>query len=67
MFLAYMRDINKSSVGVGDVPVVWEFPNIFPEELASLPPKREVEFCIELILGTSSIAKVSYRMAPKEL
>ncbi|WVZ84310.1 hypothetical protein U9M48_031357 [Paspalum notatum var. saurae] len=32
------------------IPVVCEFPDVFPEELPGLPPDRNVEFCIELVL-----------------
>ena len=67
VFLAYVRDVSMSPVELGDVPVVREFPDIFPDELVSLPPEREVEFCIEVIPGTAPIAKVPYSMAPSEL
>ncbi|GKE82159.1 hypothetical protein Tco_1552159, partial [Tanacetum coccineum] len=32
-----------------DVPIVWEFPEVFPEDLPGLPPARQVEFQIELV------------------
>jgi hypothetical protein len=35
-----------------DFPVVSEFVDVFPEELLSLPPNRELEFTIDLKLGT---------------
>ena len=34
----------ENQVALSDVPVVGEFPEVFPEDIASLPPKREVEF-----------------------
>ena len=37
------------------IPVVSEFPDVFPEELPRLPPKRAVEFSIELIPGTAPV------------
>ena len=40
--------------------VVQDFLDIFPDELPRLPPRRRVEFTIELLPGT-------YRMAPNEL
>nr|GFD11935.1 putative reverse transcriptase domain-containing protein [Tanacetum cinerariifolium] len=40
---------------------------VFPEELLGIPPVREVEFNIELILGAEPISKAPYRMAPIEL
>ena len=49
------------------VPVVCEFPDVFPEELPGMPPDREIEFIIELAPGTTPIYKKPYRMAPSEL
>lgn len=52
---------------VKDIPVVKEFPDVFPEDLPGLPPERDVEFVIELQPGTAPISRRSYRMTPKEL
>ncbi|WVZ89779.1 hypothetical protein U9M48_036143 [Paspalum notatum var. saurae] len=49
------------------IPVVRDFPDVFLEELPSLPPDRDVEFRIELVLGTAPISKRLYQMAPDEL
>jgi hypothetical protein len=49
------------------VPIVNEYPDVFPEELPGMPPDRDVEFVIDLIPGTSPIAKRPYRMAASEL
>jgi hypothetical protein len=50
-----------------DVPVVNEFPDVFPEELPGMPPDRDIEFVIELKPGTTPIYKTPYRMATPEL
>ena len=50
-----------------DVPVVRDFPDVFPEELPGVPPDRDVEFVIDLIPGTVPIARRPYKMAPLEL
>ena len=50
-----------------DIPVVCEFPDVFLDELSGLPPNRDVEFKIELVPGTTSISRRSYRMPPNEL
>ncbi|GKD68099.1 putative reverse transcriptase domain-containing protein [Tanacetum coccineum] len=50
-----------------DIPVVREFPSVFLEELSGLPPSREVEFLIDLILGVVPVAKSPYRLAPTEM
>nr|GEU44500.1 putative reverse transcriptase domain, ribonuclease H-like domain, aspartic peptidase domain protein [Tanacetum cinerariifolium] len=43
-----------------DIPVVHEFPGVFLKDLSGLPPSREVEFCIDLILGAMPVAKSPY-------
>ena len=50
-----------------EIPVVKEFPDVFPDDIARLPPDREVEFTIDLILRTEPISIPPYRMAPTEL
>ncbi|GJT86192.1 reverse transcriptase domain-containing protein [Tanacetum coccineum] len=49
-----------------DIPVVREFPEVFPEDLPGLPPVRQVEFQINLIPGVALIARAPYRLAPSE-
>jgi hypothetical protein len=49
------------------IPIVCEFPDVFPEDLPGLPYEREVEFVIELKPGTAPISRRSYRMPPNEL
>ncbi|GJY25897.1 putative reverse transcriptase domain-containing protein [Tanacetum coccineum] len=50
-----------------DIPVVREFPKVFPEDLPSLPPVRQVEFQINLIPGAALVARAPYRLAPSEM
>ena len=47
--------------------VVWEYEDIFSDELPRLPTHRDVDFTIELHLGTSPISMTLHRMAPVEL
>ena len=49
------------------VSVVNEYPDVFPNEHSGMPPDRDIEFSIDLVLGTSPIAKRPYRMAAPEL
>ena len=49
------------------IPVVYEFPDVFLEELQGLPLDREAEFVIELIPGTTPISRRPYRKPPNEL
>ncbi|GJR55357.1 putative reverse transcriptase domain-containing protein [Tanacetum coccineum] len=50
-----------------DVPIVREFPEVFPEDLPGLPPTRPVEFQIDLILGATPVARAPYRLAPSKM
>ena len=50
-----------------DIPVVRDYPDVFPEELPGMPPERDIEFVIELTPGTSPIAQKPYRMNTEEL
>ncbi|GJU56863.1 putative reverse transcriptase domain-containing protein [Tanacetum coccineum] len=50
-----------------DVPIVREFPEVFPEDLPGLPPARQVEFQIDLVPGVALVARAPYRLAPAEL
>nr|GEV40659.1 putative reverse transcriptase domain-containing protein [Tanacetum cinerariifolium] len=50
-----------------DVPVVWDYPEVFPEDLSGLPPARPVEFQIDLIPGAAPEARAPYRLAPSEM
>ncbi|GJT87547.1 putative reverse transcriptase domain-containing protein [Tanacetum coccineum] len=50
-----------------DVPVIRDFPEVFPEELPGLLPPRKVEFRIDLIPGAAPVARAPYRLAPSEM
>nr|GFA60191.1 putative reverse transcriptase domain-containing protein [Tanacetum cinerariifolium] len=49
-----------------DVPVVREFPEVFPEDLLGIPSTRQVEFRIDLVPGAAPVARAPYRLAPSE-
>lgn len=50
-----------------EVPIVSEFPDVFPTEIPGMPPARDLEFTIDLVPGTGPISKAPYRMAPAEM
>ena len=52
---------------LAEIPVLCEFPDVFPEDLPRLPPDRDIEFKIDLIPGTAPISRRPYRMPPNEL
>jgi hypothetical protein len=49
------------------IKVVSKFPDVFPEDLPGVPPKRKVEFAIELLPGTTPISERAYRVSRPEL
>jgi len=66
-YLAYILNSNDEGPRLKDIPVVKEFPDVFPEELPGLPPEREVEVSIDTFPGVPPIAQQPYRVAPAEL
>jgi hypothetical protein len=48
------------------IRVVFEFPDVFLDDLPGMPPHRDIEFSIDLLPGTAPIAKRPYHMAPVE-
>ncbi|GKC61117.1 putative reverse transcriptase domain-containing protein [Tanacetum coccineum] len=50
-----------------DIPVVREFLEVFPKDIPGLPPVRQVEFQIDLILGAAPVARAPYRLDPSEM
>ena len=66
-YLAHVVDTKKETPTLDEIPIVREFPDIFPEELPGLPPDREIEFSIDLIPGAEPVFKAPYRMAPMEM
>ncbi|GJY90633.1 putative reverse transcriptase domain-containing protein [Tanacetum coccineum] len=52
---------------IKDIPIVRDFPEVFPEDLPGLPPARPVEFQIDLIPGAAPVARAPYRLAPSKM
>nr|GEU45599.1 putative reverse transcriptase domain-containing protein [Tanacetum cinerariifolium] len=50
-----------------DVPIVQNFPEVFPEDLPGLPLTRPVEFQMDLVHGAAPVAWAPYRLAPSEM
>ena len=55
----------ETSSDLASIPVVCEFPDVFPEDLPGLPRDRDVEFSIELEPSTAPISQRPYRMAQR--
>jgi hypothetical protein len=60
--------VNQLDASQGsEVPVVNEFPDVFPKELSGMLPDQDIEFVIELKPGTAPIYKTPFRMTTPEL
>jgi hypothetical protein len=62
--VARLKVILHHTVGksLEEIPMVQEFPDVFPDDLLGMPPKRDIEFKIELQPDTSPVSKSLYRM-----
>jgi len=52
---------------IDKLQVVYEFPEVFPDEIPDVSPEREVEFSIHLVPGTKPVSMAPYRMSASEL
>ncbi|GJT11645.1 putative reverse transcriptase domain-containing protein [Tanacetum coccineum] len=67
LFLAKVTEQESKEKRLEDVPVIRDFPEVFPDELPGLPPPRQFEFRIDLIPGAAPVARAPYRLAPSEM
>nr|GEU65049.1 putative reverse transcriptase domain-containing protein [Tanacetum cinerariifolium] len=71
VFLAQISTTKEDDKSEGkqdkDVPIVQDFPEVFPEDFPGLPPARPVEFHIDLIPGAALVARVPYCLVPSEM
>ena len=66
-YLAAVQDTQSEGPQLEDIPVVQEYPDVFPEDLPGVPPDREVEFTVDLVPDARPASRAPYRMAPSEL
>nr|GFC45010.1 putative reverse transcriptase domain-containing protein [Tanacetum cinerariifolium] len=67
LFLSQVTGTVSKEKQIEDVPIIRDFPEVFPKDLPGLPPPRQVEFRIDLIPGATPVARAPYRLAPSEL
>ncbi|GKA37602.1 putative nucleotidyltransferase, ribonuclease H [Tanacetum coccineum] len=67
LVLAHVTEKESKEKQLEDMPVICDFPEVFPEELPGLPPPRQVEFRIDLVPGAAPVARAPYRLAPSEM
>ena len=65
-YLEYVIDTKKAELSLSDVPTVSDYLDVFLEELPRLPPHKEIEFAIDVVLGATLASITPYRMTPLE-
>jgi hypothetical protein len=67
MFAAHMEEATKDRVAsIEDHSVLRDFEDVF-REILGLPPKRDIDFSIDLVPGAAPVSKTPYRMGTPEL
>ncbi|GJT96442.1 hypothetical protein Tco_1091960 [Tanacetum coccineum] len=67
LFLAHVMEKKSRETRLEDMPIIHDFPEVFPEELPGLSPPRQVEFLIDLVPGAAHVARAPYRLASSEM
>ena len=66
-YLAFVVDRRQEGTQLEDIPIVKEFPDVFPDDISGLPLDRAIEFVIELVPGAEPISIPPYIMVPAKL
>ena len=53
---------DDNQLKIEDIPILKYFKDIFPKEVHGQPPKRDIEFMIDLVLWEVPRSKYPYRM-----
>ncbi|GJW24028.1 putative nucleotidyltransferase, ribonuclease H [Tanacetum coccineum] len=62
-----LMNVKVGEPKIGDISMVREYVDVFPEDLPGIPPLRQVEFRIDLVAGATPVARSPYRLAPLEM
>ncbi|XP_050876240.1 uncharacterized protein LOC127079933 [Lathyrus oleraceus] len=52
---------------IGDLPIVRDFPDLFPNDVSDLPPEHKVDFSIDLLPSTIHVSMTPYIMYDSEM
>jgi hypothetical protein len=61
------KSVESNKPSLEDHPILREYKYVFPEEIPCLPPRRDIEFSIELVPGVVLMSRAPYRMSTLEL
>jgi hypothetical protein len=62
-----LKTIEGDKPSLEDHPILREYRDVFPEEVPGLPPRRDIDFSIELAPRVVSVSRTPYRMSTPEL
>ncbi|GJZ10185.1 putative reverse transcriptase domain-containing protein [Tanacetum coccineum] len=65
--IRHLRSSKTKEQKKEEIVMVRDYPEVFLDNLSGLPPSREIEFHIELVLGAILVAKSPYRLTPSEM
>ncbi|GJZ45453.1 putative reverse transcriptase domain-containing protein [Tanacetum coccineum] len=65
--MRHLRSAKTKEQNQEEIVVVRDYPEVFSDDLSGMPPNREIEFHIELVLRAIPVAKSPYRLAPSEM
>lgn len=67
-YVTYVMDTrDKGTTIVDNVPIVRNYPDVFPKDFPGVPSERQFEFIIDMVLGAVPITKAPYRLASLEM
>nr|GEX84913.1 putative reverse transcriptase domain-containing protein [Tanacetum cinerariifolium] len=67
LFLVHVTEKKPKEKRMDDVPVIRDFPEVFPDDYLGLPPPRQVEFRINLVPSAAPVACAPYHLALSEM
>ena len=68
MYAAHiLKEAENETPRLEDFHVLQEFRDVFPDETPGLPPKRDIDFTIELFPGATTVSKTPYIMSTPEM
>jgi hypothetical protein len=62
-----LESIEDDKPNLEDHPILREYKDVFPEEVPGLPPRRDIDFSIELTPRVVPASRTPYRMSTPEL
>ena len=63
----FLEAAENETIRLEDYPILQEFRDVFLDEIPGLPPKRDIDFTIDLVLGAAPVSKTPYMMSTPEM